>query len=93
MKMSSPNDRVGEYSRVNDEENSFETEEDFFVPESEKTRRKRGQGKLWKTFKWLMWVGQALLLAANIYGFTIIMRTVDHDSLISRLSSPFFSRR
>jgi hypothetical protein len=79
--------RVGVYSRVDDKENSFESEADYFIPDAEKAGRRRRQGKIWKGIKLLIWVGQALLLAAHIYGLTVTMRTVNRDSVSSKLNS------
>jgi hypothetical protein len=85
--MSLPNDRVGVYTRVDDKENSFESEADYFIPDAEKPGGRRRQGKIWKGIKLLTWVGQALQLAANIYGLTVTMRTVNRDSVSSKLNS------
>lgn len=85
--MSSPNDRVGEYSRVDDKEISLENEADYFIPDAEKASRRRRQGKIWNGFKLLIWVGQVLLLAANIYGLTVTMKILGRESVGSKLNS------
>jgi hypothetical protein len=85
--MSSPNDRVGEYSRVDKEESSFENETDYFIPDANTPVLRRRQSKIWKWLKISIWVGQAVLLAANIYGLTVIMKTIDRESAISKLGS------
>jgi len=86
--MSSPNDRVGEYSLVDNKENSFENDADYFVLDAENSGRRRGQCKIRKVFKLLIWVGQVLLLAANIYGFTVTMRAVNRDSVSNPMRAP-----
>jgi hypothetical protein len=85
--MSSPNDRVGEYSRVNDKENSFEHQADYFMPDVENAGQRTRQGKIWKGLKYLIWIGQALLLTTNIYGFTVTTRVINRESFSSKLNS------
>jgi hypothetical protein len=87
MAMASPNDRVGQYFRVDDKDNSCENEADYFIPDSENAGRRRRGNNIWSGLKLLIWTGQALLLAANIYGLTVTTRAINRDSVSSRLKA------
>lgn len=88
--MSSSN--VGEYFLVDAKENFSDSEADHFILDAENVGRKREAAKAWKWLKLLIWLGQALLLAANIYWFKFTMKAANRDSVSSKSNICPFSR-